>query len=61
MPLQSFSHKYKKANKNTSTFGPSCIAHFKNTKKTYGTFWKPPFQNQPKSVLSPKLVQAMQL
>jgi len=40
---------YKKAIQSTSTFGSPCIVHFK-TAKTYGTFWKPPFQNQPKSV-----------
>ena len=68
IPSQNFSHKYKKAIKSSSTFGPPCIVHFNNT-KTYGTLWKPPLQNQPKSVigyvrqlaLSPKVVQAMQL
>ena len=32
IPSQNFSHKYKKAIKSRSTFGPPCIVHFKNTK-----------------------------
>jgi len=45
------------------------VLYILKVQKTYGTFWKPPLQNQPKSVigyvrqlaLSPKVVQAMQL
>jgi len=45
------------------------VLYILKVQKTYGTFWKPPFQNQPKSVigyvrqlaLSLKVVQAMQL
>ena len=45
------------------------VLYILKVQKTYGTFWKPPFRNQPKNVigyvrhlaLSPKVVQAMQL
>jgi len=49
IPSKNFNHKCKKTIKSTSTFGPSCIVHFKYTKNVC-TFWKSPFQNQPKSV-----------
>ena len=29
------------------------VLYILKAQKTYGTFWKPPFQNQPKSVLTP--------
>ena len=52
------------------SLGPPSIVHCKYVKKcTVQTFWKQPFQNQPKSVIgyvrqlgqSPKVGQAIQL
>ena len=69
IPSQNFSHKYKKALKSTSTFGPPCIVHFKNTKNVRQilktTVSKSTKKRQAKGylrqlALSPKVVQAMQ-
>ena len=70
IPFQNFSHKYKKAIKSTSTFGPPCIVHFKNTKNVRYILKTTVSKSTKKRLaigyvrllaLSPKVVQAMQL
>jgi len=70
IPSHNFSHKYTKAMKSRSTFGPPCIVHFKNIKNVRyilkTTISKSTKKRQAigyvrQLALSPKVVQAMQL